>query len=359
MRDRIPAVSYQPVAVGIDSLYLGVFIDGLGIDWESLALQKERLRHSSGSDIAEIEFGGERLALHRGGRKPYSYVLSNRAFTLSLGERVQPRCYAQFHSELLWRERLDGALNRFRTMLANIGAREVRPEVVSRVDAAFDFAIAEADFRVEHFVSEVHKDATWREHQAPQSFQFGKDAVVCRVYDKVAEIEQQSGKDWLFDLWGTREGVWRCEFQIRGERLKDSGIATIAQLRAYLPDLVRHLAKNHTSLRVPKRDRNRSRWPRHPMWAGLIASADQLVEPPECPPPPLRTGILYPLDRQLASLQGDLKAIAALLSHQRPESPLTLDQLFRWLPRMIGRRHSPELWRADVIAKIRKRELGL
>ena len=95
------------------------------------------------------------------------------------------------------------------------------------------------------------------------------------------------------------------------------------------------------------------------MWAGLIASADQLIEAPERPPPPLRTGILYPLDRQLASLDGDLKGIAALLSHKSPHKPLTLDQLLRWLPRVMARRHSPELWRADVIAKIRKRELGL
>ncbi|MGH6888560.1 MAG: hypothetical protein ACREHF_05110, partial [Rhizomicrobium sp.] len=252
MRDRIPADACEPVAVGIDSLYLSVFIDGLGIDWEQLAHQKERLRHSPGSDFAEIEFGGERFALHRGGRKPYSFVLSNRAFTLSLGERIQPRCYVQFHSGLLWRKRLDGALNRFHSILANIGGHETRPAIVSRVDAAFDFAIGEPGYRVEHFVSEARKDATWREHQTPQSFQFGKDEVVCRVYDKVAEIEQQSGKDWLFDLWGTREGIWRCEFQIRGERLKDAGISTVAQLRAYLPGLVRHLAKHHTSLRVPR-----------------------------------------------------------------------------------------------------------
>jgi hypothetical protein len=359
MRNRDSVVSYEPVAVGIDSLYLGVFIDGLGIDWDQLAFQKERLRLSPGTDFAEVEFGGERFALHRGGRKPYSFVLSNRAFTLSLGERVQPRCYAQLHSELLWHERLDGALDRFHTMLANVGTRETRREIVSRVDAAFDFAIGEPDFRVEHFVSEVTKDVAWREHQLPQSFYFGKGDVVCRVYDKIVEIEQQSEKDWFFDLWGSGEGIWRCEFQIRGERLKEAGIATIAQLRAYLPSLMRHLAKHHTSLRIPRRDRNRSRWPLHPMWKGLIASADRLVEPPECPPPPFKTGILYPLDRQLASLRGDLKAIAALLSHKRPEAPLSLDQLLRWLPRMMARRHSPELWRADVMAKIRKRELGL
>ncbi|HWY13681.1 MAG TPA: hypothetical protein VNX86_00900 [Rhizomicrobium sp.] len=354
-----PKTPLEPVAVGIDSLYLSVFIDGIGVDWERLKFEKERLRVSPGEDYAEFEFGGERFALHRGGRKPYSFVLSNRAFTLSLSERLQPRCHAQFSSELLWHERLEEALKRFHAMLANIGTRETRPEVISRVDAAFDFAVGNPEFRTEHFVSDARKDGTWREDGTPQSFQFGKDDVVCRVYDKVAEIEQQSGKDWLFDIWGVREGVWRCEFQIRGPRLKQAGIATIGQLRGYFPGLVRHLAKHHTSLRIPTRDRNRSRWPRHPMWEGLIAAADQLLAAPESPPPPLLTGIEYPLDRQPVSLEGDLKAIAALLSRNCPERPVTLGQLLKWLPRMMRRRHSPELWKADVIAKIRKRELGL
>jgi hypothetical protein len=349
----------EPLAVGIDSLYVSFYLDGIGIDWDRLRYEKERLRATPGEDFAEFELGGERFALKRGAQKPYSFCLTNRAFTLKLAERLQPRCHAQFHSELLWRDRFDGALNRFHAMLANIGTRETRPEVVARVDAAFDFAVDEPAFRSEHFVNDARKDGRWREAQKAQSFQYGKDEVVLRFYDKVAEIEKQSGKHWLFNLWGRRDGVWRAEFQMRGERLKEAGIASIAQLRAYLPGLVGHLAKHHTSLRVPTRDKNRSRWPRHPLWEGLIAAADQLVEAPEFPPPPLVAGIGYSLDRQLASMGGDLKAIAALLSRNHPDRPVTLAQLFRWLPRMMARRHSPELWRADVAAKISKRELGL
>lgn len=349
----------EPIAVGIDSLYLSAFVDGLGIDWERLRFEKERLACAPGEDHAAIEFGGERFALRRFGRKPYSFVLKNRAFELQLGERVQPRCYAQFGSELLWQERLEGAVKRFREILARVGTYETRPEVVSRVDAAFDFVVPNPDFDSGHFVSRAEKDARWRENGAPQSFQFGKGEIVARVYDKVAEIQQQSGKHWLFDIWGTNESVWRCEFQIRGPRLKEAGIATVEQLRAYLPALVRSLAQDHTSLRIPSRDSNRSRWPVHPMWKGLIAAAARLVEPPERVQPRLHDGIEYPLDRQLASLEGDLKGVAALLSRNCPERPLTLAQLLKWLPRQMQRRHCPELWRADVLAKIRKRELGL
>lgn len=254
---------------------------------------------------------------------------------------------------------LNCSIERFNGLMRTAGEREMRPAVVSRVDAAFDFHVAEPDFSTDHFVSLVAKDATWREGGVLQSIQLGTSDVVVRVYDKVAEIEQQSEKHWLFDIWGMREGVWRCELQVRGERLKEHGISTVEQLRAYLPSLVRHLAKNHTSLRIPTGDSNRSRWPVHPMWRSLIDASDQLTSPPDNPPPPLLNGGLYQLHRQLESLVGVLKGIAATLSRNCPERPVTLLQLLCWLPRMLLRHHSPELWRADVTERIRRRGLGV
>ncbi len=347
------------LAANIDSFYLSAFIDGLGIDWERLAYEKEKLRASPGVEYAEIELGGEQFALKRGGRKPYSYILKNRAFELQLGERIEPRCHAQFSSELLWREGFDAAVERFRSIWAKLGARETRLEVIARVDAAFDFAVGAPDFCFNDIVSVATKDAQYRQNRDLQTARFGEGDVVCRLYDKIAEIEQQSEKFWLFDIWGVNEGVWRCEFQIRGPRLKSAGIATIEQLRAHLSGLVSTLARTHTSLRISKGNSNRSRWPLHPMWRELIAAAPTLVRPPEHTPPPLLTGVQYPLDRRLMSLLGDLKGIAALLSRNCPERPVTLDQLLKWLAPMLRRRQSPELWRADVIEKIRRRELGL
>ena len=348
-----------PCAVGIDSLYLSSFLDGLGIDWEALRYEKEKLHATPGAEHAECELGGEKFALKRGGRKPYSFILKNRVFELQLGENIQPRCHAQFSSELLWQEGLEEAFKRFNAIWENTGSTHLRPEVISRVDAAFDFHIGQPDFETGHFLSQAAKDATWREGGALQSVQLGTSEVVCRVYDKVAEIEQQSAKHWLYELWGVKEGVWRCEFQLRGERLREAGIATVEQLRAYLPSLIRHLARHHTSLRTPTGDSNRSRWPLHPIWSALIASADQLTSPPETPPPPLLTGTAYQIERQLKSLMGDLKGLAATLSHNCPDRPLPLEQLLDWLPRMMLRRHSPQLWAQDVRTKIRKLELGL
>lgn len=347
------------MAVGVDSLYLSHFNDGLGIDWEGLRFKKERLRHTPGASCVEIDFGGERFALHRSGLGRYTFRLTNKAFILGLSQNMQPRCNAQFSSELLWTCGLDAALARFNAIWSNLGSRATRSEVVGRVDAAFDFKIDRPDFHVEDFVSQADKDSMWREKQTAQSFQFGKSAVVCRIYDKIAEIVQQSDKDWMYDIWGTRKGVWRFEFQVRGERLKQAGIATVDQLKAHLPALVAHLAQHHTSLRVPSRDSNRSRWPLHPMSSGIIAAANQLTTPPHNPPPPLFSGSEYQLQRQLRSMQGNLKGLAAALSIDRPDDPMTLKELTERLLHLIGPYHSDEIWRADVLRKMRERELGL
>ncbi len=351
--------STSPLAVGVDSLYLGYFSDGLGIDWEGLRYAKERLVASPGLAHSEIEFGGETFALHRSGKGRYTFRLSNKIFRLGLSERMHPRCHVEITSEGLWGCGMDGAVARFLSLFDTLGSKPLRHETISRVDAAFDFHVEARDFCREDVVSQAVKDAAWRENQTDQSFQFGKGDVVCRFYDKTAEIEQESGKDWMYGIWGRRENVWRVEFQVRGERLKQAGISTVDQLNAYLPSLIKHLARHYTSLRVPTGDSNRSRWPLHPLWRALIDSADQLTNQPEHPPPPLVVGTEYQLQRQLRSLYGQLKGLATTLGLIDPKNPPSLEELLNRLPHLLDLMHAPELWRADVIEKMRERELGL
>jgi hypothetical protein len=57
------------LAVGVDSLYLGNFSDGLGVDWEGLRFEKEKLIASPGSAYVDFQFGGQGFALHRSGNR--------------------------------------------------------------------------------------------------------------------------------------------------------------------------------------------------------------------------------------------------------------------------------------------------
>ena len=197
---------------GIDSLYVSFYLDTAtsSIDWEDLAYRKERVR-TEGREFSELPLGSESFALLPYGKKPYRYVLTNRAFEVRLGERMQPACHVQFFSEALWADGPDALETRLRDWCASLGLKHIQREVVSRADWAFDYHLPVIDFDARSFVSRATKDATHREHGKPQTFRMGQGEVVIRVYDKSTEIEQQSGKAWFFDLWGRKDQVWHMD----------------------------------------------------------------------------------------------------------------------------------------------------
>jgi hypothetical protein len=101
------------------------------------------------------------------------------------------------------------------------------PESVSRVDFSFDYSLPVVDFHEDCFVSLSSKDSQHREDGHVQTFTLGRGDVVLRVYDKVAEIKQQSDKVWLYLLWGQDANVWRLEWQVRKPILGTSGFVPL------------------------------------------------------------------------------------------------------------------------------------
>lgn len=126
-----------------------------------------------------------------------------------MAERMQPGCHVQLFSKALWTVGLETLESRLNTWFQSVGLVRTAPEIVGRADWAFDYHLPFVDFDADAFVSRAAKDATYREHGKVQTFTMGKGDVVIRVYDKTAEIEQQSGKAWFFDLWGRKDLVWR------------------------------------------------------------------------------------------------------------------------------------------------------
>jgi hypothetical protein len=100
-------------------------------------------------------------------------------------------------------------------------------------------------------------------------FQFGKDALVARLYDKTAEIRKH-GVSWLPDLWGEDfspgSTVWRLEFQFRREALTEFHFRTVDEVVGSVQDLWHYGTLRWLSLHVPTKDRRRRRWPLDPVW---------------------------------------------------------------------------------------------
>lgn len=355
--------SHRPVRLltGFDSLYVSFYLDTATcrIDWEDLAYRKEKTRQDHGEQFNKLTLGTETFALRAYGRHPYKYVLSNKFFDIAIGERMRPACYVRFPSEALWSVGEPVLLRRFEDWCRSLRLVKIRYEVVNRVDWAFDFHLPIVDFAPDHFVSRATKDATWRQHGTTQTVKFGEGDVVVRIYDKVAEIAQQSAKVWFFDLWGQNENVWRVEFQVRRKRLKEAGINTLAELRIRQGNLLRELASTHTTLRIPTGDKNRSRWPLHPLWAELQASIGGMPQMGFLGNLNQQNSVDYRLDRLSKSLLGNLKGAAVLLYAKSGCRMIPdLETVLEELPGLFEPHHSPVSWESDVRKKIDAFELG-
>lgn len=346
---------------GLDSLYVSFYLDTAtcSLDWDELAYAKERSGRERKVDVAEMVLGSERFALQPFGKHPYTYVLRNKDFEVRLSEGMQPSCYVQFMSEALWRETAAGLVHRFKAWCQSVDFTHIRPEIISRADWAFDYALPVVDFDPSHLVSRATKKATWTEHEAVQTIQVGQSHVVVRIYDKVAEIKQQSDKAWFFQLWGQDQDVWRIEFQVRGERLKAGGIRTFEDLQAFKTDLLRELASAHTTLRRPNGDTNRSRWPLHPLWRQLqgdILAGDETGLIQAYDP---KAALEWRLDRNERSVMGYARNIGALFQLIDGEPlPLSFEDTWKRLGARIGSQISEPLWQTEVSKRSKAIGLG-
>ena len=309
---------------GHDTVQCAYFLStqsGSEIDFERLGVQKEALRQSKSRDPLVISLGSREFLLHPyGSSSGYPFVISNPDCTIEFGEFNHPSFFVTFRSEALWREGAKALHERFLAWAESVGLHVVKPEGLSRVDFSFDYYLPTVDFTEDAFVSLSAKDARYREDGKLQTLSFGKGDVVLRFYDKVAEIAQQSEKVWLFDLWGRASDVWRIEWQIRKDILRRFGIRTFADLDDSQGDLLRYVAHEHDTLRVPSADSNRSRWPLHPLWVDLQSKIETLnaqgvyreIDP--------SAAMNERLMRMAISVYGYMKRIAAIHDFSTPRT---------------------------------------
>tara|TARA_R110002110_G_scaffold44362_1_gene136733 strand:- start:2024 stop:3172 length:1149 start_codon:yes stop_codon:yes gene_type:complete len=351
---------------GLDSLYVSYAFDFAfsKLDFPDLEFRKELIK--SGQSAYELTvLGSEDFLLRPYGSKPYRYVLVNDAFTLAITEIMQPTARVQFSSEALWNQGALALHNRICAWAHSVGARMVRPEKVIRADWAFDFDLSQVDFAEDHFATRARKNAKWREGSKVQTFTLGTNETVIRVYDKIAEIEQQSGKAWFFDLWGQNKDVWRIEFQVRGERLKAGAIRTLDDLASLQADLLRELSENHTTLRAPNGDGNKARWPLHPLWRSLqagIAAMPQLGHVRSIDP---KGELEYRLLTSSRMIYGYLKGLAALniletavYEGKPPVADLAFLDFMDLLPELLFKHHTSEDWSKGVGKRVQDFEFG-
>ena len=329
------------------------------LDFAKLQAERDRLRMTGTNESEPIVLGGRQFLLApRGSSSGYPFVISDADYRIEFGRYNNPPFFVTFRSVALWRSSMRALHENFLHWAHSVGYQPVKPESMTRVDYCFDYALDVVDFDENSVVTFSSKDAQHRENGRIQTLSFGKGDVVLRIYDKVAEIEQQSGKVWFYDLWGQKENVWRIEWQARKEVLRRFGIRTFADLHARYKPLLEFLAQEHDTLRVPSDDSNRSRWPLHPLWSDLqrhIAQMEAIGEPNGADP----TVVLeYRLMQIGISVYGYLKRVGAIRCVQTDKDSIPVEDALQLLEKLVRRTHNRLTWAVDVEKRITEIRLG-
>lgn len=328
------------------------------LDFERLATLKEAAKSAKSRHPTPLRLGTEEFLLApHGTGSGYPFLIENEAFSVQFGEFNKPNFFVTFRSFALWQFGVAAMHQRVLRWAASLGYAPYRQEALSRVDFTFDYQL-ELDFDENSFVTQAAKDNKHRKNGRAQTFRFGEGPLVLRVYDKCAEIGEKSQKTWFFDLWGVKEGVWRFEWQTRKDWLRRLGIRTFEDLQDRQGDLLRVLAFDHTSLRTPSADSNRSRWPLHPVWADIqarVGALEGLGVVKEIDPAALLDERLV---RMVVSVYGYMKRIAAINGLRSQRLEIGLDETLEVLRRRLWAVHDPLSWESDVDRRMTEMRLG-
>ena len=321
---------------GVDTLVLNAYHtndDSLPIKQEldeSLRVQldawKKQAQGVHDAYPTSINFNGATLCMqpNGGGQGQWPWMLKSKDITLYIsGGQWNGIASVRFNSDYIWSSQgLLYAIRDVQVLLDELFEDEVYLQA-SQVDLCADVVgwedIDRLD-RYENFINRAKKRAAYSETdwivqeysygRRQTGFSFGKDgkgrgALSCRIYDKTKEIEV-SGKEWVPDLWRSRGWdescgkVWRVEISFKREVLHEMyqedtrawGIEDAYTLLDKLPLLWVYavgqvnggpdgLPDGWLRCALSNGDKNRSRWPTHPVWKVVQGAFAQFVQVPE------------------------------------------------------------------------------
>jgi hypothetical protein len=272
----------SPLLIGLDWLelsYYGEFLPEVPPELDRL---KGLAQSRSPQDQARavVRLADQYFIVQDKGAGLFGFVLHNAHFYLrvrSARAKQLPAVQVQVRSEHLVQVGPEHAAAEARAIAASLCEID-GDEAVSRIDPRVDFTtsvpihewdrrfwLTRASHRNAHSVGDVFTG--WAIGQ--------KGDVGFRLYLKTFEIETQSKKFYLHDIWKTAgwftaDPVWRAEFQLRRAALAQFDLRSLRDVLAALPALWAHLTGQWLRLtEANPTDDNRARWPTHPLWSAL------------------------------------------------------------------------------------------
>lgn len=222
-----------------------------------------------------LTVGPLELLVHPAGVKPWSYLLSTEDLHLRLSAaKTIPTVSAKLLALGLMAYGHEELYRLAAHLASELGAT---PAGLSRLDVAVDFQGHTPTYEeMRQVVCGSGFRPIYPNTETPETFQFGRDQIVVRLYDKTKELAK-SGKTWLPVVWGQHpaynpeQAVWRFEAQYRRQVLREFLCGTAEQAFAHLDRLL-GVALVWCSPRQPVEE-NLSRCPILPWWEELKAAS--------------------------------------------------------------------------------------
>jgi hypothetical protein len=278
---------FRPLRWGVDSLYLS-FPGEIYPEYEHKLGELKRLAQSrlvKEEALAQIELHGHIFEVKDKGSGLFPFTLEDNAYRIQLSRstaEAMPMAYVKVSSEYLTHKTPEAVADDLRAVLDLLGNVDYMPNV-SRIDLFVDFV---SGFDMESWDRHawITRASSINQYSVGGEFSgwtvgLGGD-MAARLYNKQLELIS-SGKYYLSELWqqagwqpDSDGNVWRMEFQFKREILSQFEVRSLGAVLNHLNGLWSYAATEWLKLSLPNPDdKNRSRWPLHPLWA-CIASVD-------------------------------------------------------------------------------------
>jgi len=274
----------NPLRCAVDSLYISYRGNIFPQIEELLTFVKEQAQHLDKQISAEafITFADHKFEVKPKGAGRFSFVLSDNWFNIQLSSgksTSMPLAYVQISSELLTFTKLEDIIKHLDKIIYKLG--DVKgPPSVSRLDLCMDFTCL-PNFNVEKIDIQQWKTRAsqidrFHQHKRPSGWRIGKGAVMGRLYNKSLEI-LKSKKDYLKPVWESKgwdgkTDVWRMEFQMKRDFLKNVGLKNPYQIQDLSPAIWKYSTTKWLQLVIPTNDSNEARWPVSSAWKEISNS---------------------------------------------------------------------------------------
>ena len=266
---------------GIDSLYLSYKGD-LYEQAESALTTLKECAQIGDKSLAQMPLIDHMFEVSGRGQRSFPFSIKDNWYTIALSKRSSesfPLAYVQISSKLLTyaQDNILGIINDDLKPVINTLGQTYQPPTVSRVDLCVDFVTDTPleNITIDQWVRRSKKINQYYEGDIFTGWSIGQAGVIsARLYNKTVEI-RKSKKDymeeiWLSHGWQPDQTVWRLEFQLRREPVKELGINHLGSLLLQQASAWKYLTTEWLRLTNPiETDNTKSRWPTHPLWEHL------------------------------------------------------------------------------------------